>query len=54
MLFIFGKAMITDHETLEQVVIDWRAPIADLYYEGRLGIANYNCPARKYSWRNKT
>lgn len=39
--------MITDHNTLEQVVIDWRAPIADLYYEGRLGEAEYNCPAGK-------
>lgn len=39
--------MITDHSTLEQVVIDWRAPIADLYYEGRLGEAEYNCPAGK-------
>lgn len=47
MLFICGKAMITDHNTLEQVVIDWRAPIADLYYEGRLGEAEYNCPAGK-------
>lgn len=37
--------MVTDHDTLEQIVIDWRAPIADLYYEGRLGEANYNCPA---------
>lgn len=39
--------MITDHNTLEQVVIDWRAPIADLYYEGRLGEAEYNCLAGK-------
>lgn len=39
--------MITDHNTLEQVVIDWRAPIADLYYEGRLGEAEYNCPSGK-------
>ena len=37
--------MVTDHDTLEQIVIDWRAPIADLYYEGRLGEATYNCPA---------
>lgn len=43
--FYLGKVMVTDHETLEQVVIDWRAPIADLYYEGRLGEASYNCPA---------
>lgn len=34
--FYLGKVMLTDHETLEQIIIDWRAPIADLYYEGRL------------------
>jgi DNA helicase IV len=44
MLFICGKVMVTDHDTLEQIVIDWRAPIADLYYEGRLGEASYVCP----------
>ncbi len=42
--FYFGKTFVTDHENLEQVVVDWRAPIADLYYEGRLGDAEYNCP----------
>ena len=44
MPFICGKVMVTDHDTLEQIVIDWRAPIADLYYEGRLGEASYVCP----------
>ena len=34
--FYLGKTFVTDHQNLEQVVIDWRAPIADLYYEGRL------------------
>lgn len=43
--FYLGKVMVTDHDTLEQIVIDWRAPIADLYYEGRLGDATYKCPA---------
>ena len=43
--FYLGKVMVTDHSTLEQIVVDWRAPIADLYYEGRLGEASYNCPA---------
>lgn len=42
--FYLGKTFVTDHENLEQVVIDWRAPIADLYYEGRLGEAEYDCP----------
>ncbi len=43
--FYLGKTFVTDHETLEQIVVDWRAPIADLYYEGRLGEAEYDCPA---------
>lgn len=34
--FYLGKTFVTDHKNLEQVVVDWRAPIADLYYEGRL------------------
>ena len=42
--FYLGKTFVTDHETLEQIVIDWRAPVADLYYEGRLGEAEYDCP----------
>jgi DNA helicase IV len=27
------------------VIVDWRAPVANLYYEGRLGKASYACPA---------
>ena len=42
--FYLGKETVTDMKTLEQVVIDWRAPVADLYYEGRLGDAQYDCP----------
>ena len=41
--FYLGKATVTDMKTLEQVVVDWRAPVADLYYEGRLGEAQYDC-----------
>ncbi len=42
--FYLGKETVTDMKTLEQVVVDWRAPVADLYYEGRLGDAEYDCP----------
>ena len=31
-------------EDQELIIIDWRAPVANLYYEGRLGEANYDCP----------
>lgn len=41
--FYLGKVVVTDQDTLEQIVIDWRAPIADLYYEGRLGDGSYEC-----------
>ncbi len=26
------------------LVLDWRAPVSSLYYDGRLGPASYNCP----------
>lgn len=40
--FYIGKLSILDSETLEPIVVDWRAPIANLYYEGRIGEASYN------------
>jgi DNA helicase-2/ATP-dependent DNA helicase PcrA len=39
-----GKMAVVKDEDNEPIVIDWRAPIANLYYEGRLGEASYNCP----------
>jgi DNA helicase-2/ATP-dependent DNA helicase PcrA len=39
-----GKMAVVRDEDNEPIVIDWRAPIANLYYEGRLGEASYNCP----------
>ena len=45
--FYLGKETVTDMKSLEQVVVDWRAPVADLYYEGRLGKAEYDCPEGK-------
>lgn len=35
-----GIASLRD-STEETVIIDWRAPIANLYYEGELGATNY-------------
>jgi DNA helicase-2/ATP-dependent DNA helicase PcrA len=31
-------------ENHEMIIVDWRAPIANLYYESRLGDAAYQCP----------
>lgn len=38
-----GKLSILDNKTLEPIVVDWRAPISNLYYEGKKGNASYNC-----------
>ncbi|MEG1002593.1 MAG: DEAD/DEAH box helicase family protein, partial [Clostridium sp.] len=40
-----GKHSISDSGNGEEVVIDWRAPVADLYYSGTGGEAYYKAPA---------
>lgn len=40
-----GKKGITDSKSCEEVVIDWRAPVADLYYSGTGGKASYKAPS---------
>lgn len=39
-----GKMSLARDEDQEIIIIDWRAPIANLYYEGRLGSSSYVCP----------
>jgi DNA helicase II / ATP-dependent DNA helicase PcrA len=39
-----GKLSLLREEDNEPVIIDWRAPVANLYYEGRIGSAAYECP----------
>lgn len=39
--FYIGKSAITK-DAAELMVIDWRAPIASVYYEGSLGICTYS------------
>lgn len=39
-----GKRGISNTNEGEEVVIDWRAPIADLYYSGTGGEASYKAP----------
>ncbi|GAA0123121.1 MULTISPECIES: RNA polymerase recycling motor HelD [Clostridium] len=38
-----GKTSLVDDKSNELLIVDWRAPIATLYYEGRLGEAKYDC-----------
>lgn len=39
-----GKMSVLDEKNYKPIIIDWRAPVANLYYEGRLGRAHYDCP----------
>jgi len=39
-----GKMVLIRDEDQELIIIDWRAPIANLYYEARIGNASYSCP----------
>lgn len=42
--FYIGKIGLSDGKTGDEYVIDWRAPIADLYYSGTQGDASYWAP----------
>jgi DNA helicase II / ATP-dependent DNA helicase PcrA len=42
-----GKMCLIKDENQEMLIVDWRAPTANLYYEERLGDASYNCPDGK-------
>ncbi len=39
-----GKTSLIREKDHEVIIVDWRAPIANLYYEERLGKAKYHCP----------
>lgn len=42
-----GKMSLIRDEDQKLIIVDWRAPVANLYYEGRLGDASYDCPDGK-------
>jgi DNA helicase-2/ATP-dependent DNA helicase PcrA len=39
-----GKMCLTRDEDQKLIIVDWRAPVANMYYESRLGDAGYECP----------
>jgi DNA helicase-2/ATP-dependent DNA helicase PcrA len=39
-----GKTSLIREEDQEVIIVDWRAPAANLYYEERLGRSGYKCP----------
>lgn len=42
-----GRFGVTQEEAYEPLVVDWRAPIAALFYKGKLGEAEYDAPMGK-------
>ncbi len=47
--FYIGKFGLIDEAKNEEVVIDWRAPLANLYYSGTYGPASYKAPIGEIS-----
>ena len=41
--FYIGKISLLDSKTAYPIIVDWRAPIANLYYEGKIGESSYEC-----------
>ncbi len=42
--YYIGKWGLTDPVTQKPYVVDWRSPLADLYYSGQVGPCGYNTP----------
>ena len=40
-----GKQGINNSQNGDEIVVDWRAPVADLYYSGTGGEAYYKAPS---------
>ncbi len=47
-ILYFGKASLFDRETQDPIIVDWRSPIANLYYDGRLGEVTYEAEGETY------
>ncbi len=46
-LYIGKMSLMNEEHNHELIIVDWRAPISNLYYESRLGEASYVCPEGK-------
>lgn len=44
----FGKTSLYQRESQEQIIVDWRSPIANLYYEGRIGEIEYEAEGETF------
>lgn len=48
-ILYFGKTSLYQRESQEQIIVDWRSPIANLYYEGRIGEVKYQAEGETFS-----
>ncbi|WP_051254771.1 RNA polymerase recycling motor HelD [Halobacillus kuroshimensis] len=46
--FYIGKVSLFDRETQLPIILDWRSPLANVYYEGRLGEVSYEALGERY------
>ena len=42
--YFVGKTSVDDPKTKNLIVLDWRAPLAGIYYSGEIGEVMYNSP----------
>ncbi|WP_010677819.1 RNA polymerase recycling motor HelD [Bacillus timonensis] len=47
-ILYFGKVSLFDKETQQPIIVDWRSPVANLYYDGRLGEVSYVAEGEEY------
>lgn len=47
-ILYFGKVSLFDKETQVPIIVDWRSPVANLYYDGRLGEVSYEAEGEEY------
>ncbi|QQZ08871.1 RNA polymerase recycling motor HelD [Heyndrickxia vini] len=47
-ILYLGKVSLFDKETQQPIIVDWRSPIANLYYDGRLGDVSYESEGNTY------
>ncbi|MFD1017619.1 RNA polymerase recycling motor HelD [Thalassobacillus hwangdonensis] len=47
-IFYIGKVSLFDRETQMPIILDWRSPLANVYYEGRLGAVTYDAHGETY------
>ncbi|MBO9129013.1 RNA polymerase recycling motor HelD [Bacillus sp. 165] len=40
-IYYIGKMSLYDKDTQKDIIVDWRSPIANVYYDGRLGEVSY-------------